>query len=111
MLLSHRGKREWSDDDKGEVTGSHRRILETGRSTHSSSRAPIESVVHAQVGAGRKPKDSRRVFEAFVYVLRTGCQWRALPAERYASASAIHARFLQWEKKGFFEALWKAGLA
>ena len=64
-----------------------------------------------KIGGGRKPKDSRLVFEGIVYVLRTGCQWKALPAERYGSASAIHARFLQWEKAGFFEALWKAGLA
>ena len=64
-----------------------------------------------KVGGGRKPKDARLVFEGIVYVLRTGCQWKALPAERYGSASAIHARFLQWEKAGFFEALWKAGLA
>ena len=64
-----------------------------------------------KVGGGRKPKDARLVFEGIVYVLRTGCQWKALPTERYGSASAIHARFLQWEKAGFFEALWKAGLA
>jgi transposase len=51
------------------------------------------------------------VFEAIFYVLRTGCQWKALPYERYGSASAIHARFLQWEEAGFFENLWKAGLA
>lgn len=62
-------------------------------------------------GGGRKPKDPRMVFEGIVYVLRTGCQWKALPAERFGSASAIHGRFLEWEKAGFFEALWKAGLA
>jgi transposase len=62
-------------------------------------------------GGGRKPKDARLVFEGIVFVLRTGCQWKALPAERYGSASAIHARFLEWEKAGVFEALWKLGLA
>ncbi len=62
-------------------------------------------------GGGRKPKDPRLVFEAIVFVLRTGCQWKALPAERYGSASAVHARFLEWEKAGVFEALWKLGLA
>lgn len=61
-------------------------------------------------GGGRKPKDPRLVFEAIVYVLRTGCQWRALP-ERFGSASAIHARFLEWEKAGVFENLWRLGLA
>lgn len=62
-------------------------------------------------GAGRPPKAARLVFEAIVYVLRTGCQWKALPAERFGSASAVHQRFMQWSKAGFFEALWKAGLA
>ena len=62
-------------------------------------------------GAGRPPKPARQVFEAIVYVLRTGCQWKALPKERFGSASAIHKRFLQCEHAGFFEALWKAGLA
>jgi transposase len=46
-----------------------------------------------------------------VYVLRTGCQWKALPKERFGSASAIHKRFLEWEAAGVFEAIWKAGLA
>ena len=51
------------------------------------------------------------MFEAIVYVLRTGCQWKALPKERFGSASAVHKRFLEWEAAGFFEDLWKAGLA
>lgn len=62
-------------------------------------------------GGGRKPKDARLVFEAIVYVLRTGCQWKALPSERFGSASAIHKRYLEWQKSGVFEALWKVGLA
>ena len=45
-----------------------------------------------------------------MFVLCTGCQCKTLPAERYGSASAIHARFLQWDKAGVFEALWKSGL-
>ena len=62
-------------------------------------------------GAGRPPKPARQVFEGIVYVLRTGSQWKALPAERFGSASAVHKRFLEWEKAGFFESLWRAGLA
>ena len=64
-----------------------------------------------KVGVGRKPKDPRLVFEAIVYVLRTGCQWKALSAERFGSGSAIHARFLEWERAGMFERLWRLGLA
>lgn len=62
-------------------------------------------------GAGRPSKPARQVFEAIVFVLRTGCQWKALPKERFGSASAIHKRFLEWEKAGLFESIWRAGLA
>lgn len=62
-------------------------------------------------GAGRPAKPARDVFEAAMYVLRTGCPWKALPKERFGSASAVHKRFLEWEKAGLFEELWKAGLA
>lgn len=62
-------------------------------------------------GGGRKPKDARLVFEAIFFVLRTGCQWKALPAERFGSASSVHARFLLWERAGFFEDIWRSGLA
>jgi transposase len=72
---------------------------------------PTDQTYTRKPGGGRKPKDPRLVFEGIVFVLRTGCQWKALPAERYGSASAIHARFLEWEKAGVFEALWKLGLA
>ena len=61
-------------------------------------------------GGGRKPKDARLVFKVIVFVLRTGCQWKTLPTERFGRASAVHARFLEWEKAGVFEALWKTGL-
>ena len=75
-------------------------------------RARVADQLYARkAGGGRKPKDPRLVFEGIVYVLRTGCQWKALPTERYGSASAIHARFLEWEKAGVFEALWQSGLA
>ena len=62
-------------------------------------------------GAGRPPKPARLVFEAIMFVLRTGCQWKALPAERFGSASSVHKRFLEWEAAGVFSDIWKAGLA
>ena len=72
---------------------------------------PAKHRFERKPGGGRKPKAARLVFEAIVYVLRTGCQWKALPAERFGSASAVHKRFLEWEKAGLFLALWQAGLA
>ena len=61
-------------------------------------------------GGGRKPMDSRKVFCAIVYVLRTGIQWKALPRE-FGSASSVHAYFRKWAEAGFFLRLWKKGLA
>lgn len=54
---------------------------------------------------------SRKVFEAIVYVLRTGCQWKALPKEVFGSSSSIHKYFLEWNRKGVFVSLWRKGLA
>jgi putative transposase len=51
----------------------------------------------------------RRAFEAMIYVLRTGIQWNALPRELGASSTG-HARFQEWEREGFFEEIWRAGL-
>lgn len=62
-------------------------------------------------GAGRKPLSYRKVFEGIVFVLRTGCQWKALPRDEFGSPSSIHSYFREWLAKGFFLALWKAGLA
>ncbi len=62
-------------------------------------------------GGGRKPMPARKIFEGIVYVLRTGCQWKALSKERFGSSSAIHTHFLRWAGSGFFVTLWRAGLA
>jgi transposase len=62
-------------------------------------------------GGGRKPLPYRRVFEGILYVLRTGCQWNAIPKERFGAPSTIHRYFTQWLRLGFFLSLWNSGLA
>jgi putative transposase len=54
--------------------------------------------------------DDRKAFTAMIYVLRTGIQWNALPREMGAS-STVHDRYQEWQRLGFFEELWRAGLA
>ncbi len=61
-------------------------------------------------GGGRKPQDQRKVFEGILYVLRTGCQWKAVPKIEYGSGSSIHKYFLEWQATGLFEELWRASL-
>jgi putative transposase len=62
---------------------------------------------HAQGGRPRLP--DRQAFEAMIYVLRTGIQWKALPRE-VGAPSTVHDRFQEWQRAGFCAALWQAGL-
>src|SRR4030043_1333322 len=70
-----------------------------------------EKTYKRKAGGGRKPIPYRRVFEGIVYVLRTGCQWKALPKELFGSPSSVHGYFTRWMKAGFFLSLWRTGLA
>lgn len=59
---------------------------------------------------GRPRMDDRQAMTAIFYVLRTGCQWNALPRCLGAS-STVHDRFQVWRKAGVFERLWQTALA
>lgn len=48
----------------------------------------------------------RLFFEAVWYVLKTGCQWRMLPAY-YGHWRAVHRRFFRWCKKGIWDMLFE----
>jgi transposase len=53
--------------------------------------------------------DNRKAITAILYVLRTGCQWKALPRTLGAS-STVHDRFQQWRRDGVFRRMWINGL-
>ncbi len=60
--------------------------------------------------AGGRPRVERRpVWDGILYVLRTGCQWKAAPSE-FGSASTLHRYFQEWTRKGVFFRLWKEAL-
>jgi putative transposase len=58
---------------------------------------------------GRPRMPDRQAMEAIYYVLRTGCQWKALPRS-LGAASTVHDRFQEWQQAGVFKRLWQAGL-
>jgi len=60
-------------------------------------------------GGGRKSLPKRQVLERILYVLRTGCQWKAVPP-KYGAGSSIHKYFQEWAGAGFFEKIWAKGL-
>lgn len=59
---------------------------------------------------GRPRLPLRNVVTGILYVLRTGCQWKAMPAQ-FGSGSAIHAYFQEWVQMDVFEKLWRVALA
>jgi len=62
------------------------------------------------LGCHRPRVDDRRALDAIFYVLRTGCQWKALDATGICSSSSSHRRFQEWTQAGVFEQLWGLGL-
>lgn len=71
---------------------------------------PLIPPAPSHAKGGRTRMDDRDAFAAMIYVLRTGIQWNALPRQMGAS-STVHDRYQEWERLGFFEGLWRAGLA
>lgn len=61
-------------------------------------------------GGGRKPKSARTVMNAILFVLRTGCQWKALDATGICPGSTAHDWFQKWVKSEVFLKLWQQGL-
>jgi putative transposase len=54
---------------------------------------------------GRTPVPFRKVMNGILFVLRTGCQWKALPKNSYGSGSTVHRRFQQWTQAGVIDAI------
>ena len=63
-----------------------------------------------QFGGGRPRVPDRTCANGIFYVLRTGCQWKALDATGICSGSTAHLRFQEWVAAGVFLELWRLGL-
>lgn len=56
---------------------------------------------------GRPPKDNRMVFNAILWVARSGSAWRDLP-ERYGSWKTVYSRFCKWRDNGTLQRIFEA---
>jgi transposase len=70
---------------------------------------PLLPRVRRSRKGGRPPVPQRQVLDGIFYVLRTGCQWKAVPPE-FGSGSTLHRYFQRWQKRGVFRKLWQAAL-
>jgi transposase len=55
---------------------------------------------------GRPPKPNRDMFNAILWIARSGAPWRDLP-ERYGSWKTVYDRFNKWTKEDVFEKVFK----
>jgi len=63
----------------------------------------LAPLVPASLPGGRPPRHARReIVDAILYVLRTGCQWRALPHD-LPPWGTVWWYFRQWREDGVWE--------
>lgn len=51
---------------------------------------------------GRRPIDRRRIINAILYLVRTGCQWRMLPGD-FPNWNTVYGIFWRWRKDGTWQ--------
>jgi len=65
----------------------------------------IRPLIPVHRGRGRKMTlELREVLDAIFYVVRTGCQWRALPGD-FPKWSSVYYHFRKWVKDGTWRAI------
>ena len=62
----------------------------------------IRQLLPARSRLGRRPIDRRRIINAILYVVRTGCQWRLLP-KNFPNWSTVYNVFWRWRNAGIWQ--------
>lgn len=71
---------------------------------------PVHTPKPHPLGCHRPRVPDREALNAIFFVLRTGCQWKALDATGLCKGSTAHSRFQQWVAAGVFARLWNEAL-
>jgi putative transposase len=62
----------------------------------------VRQLLPAQSRRGRRPIDRRRIINAILYAVRTGCQWRMLPKD-FPNWSTVYGIFWKWRNEGVWQ--------
>ena len=88
----------------------HRRVPDLRRAVGGAGAPDPRTCEHPSVRRGPPRVPDRTCANGIFYVLRTGCQWKALDATGICSGSTAHLRFQEWVAAGVFLELWRVGL-
>lgn len=66
---------------------------------------PILTAFWPKKPTGRHVANWRKMLNAIIFRLRSGCQWDQLP-ERFGPKSTVHDWFQRWVQGGVFEKIW-----
>ena len=71
--------------------------------------APLLNQPQGNRHAGGRPRkyQLRRIVDALLYVVKTGCQWRQLPTD-FPPWLSVHQQFRAWRDDGVWERVTKA---
>ena len=64
------------------------------------------SKINSRCPQGRPGTSDRDVMNGIFYVMKTGCQWRALDATGICTGTTAHRRFQEWVVNGVFKNFW-----
>lgn len=70
---------------------------------------PLLPKRHRHRKGGRPPLPWRSVLDGIFFVLRTGCQWKAVP-KAFGSGSSLHRYFQSLARRHLFRKLWRLAL-
>lgn len=66
---------------------------------------PLIDELDPAKATGRPREDRRRILDAIIFRLRTGCQWNHIP-RLFGDDATIHRTFQHWQQLGLFEQIW-----
>ena len=66
---------------------------------------PLLRVHDPEPRTGRPRIDQRNALDGIIFVLRTGCQWNALPKE-FGDDASVHRTYQRWVGLNLFHRIW-----
>ena len=90
----------WTSENRGRYDRSHLRYESDLTDQEWAEIAPL--IPPAKAGGNKRTVDIREVLNGLLYILSSGCQWRAIPKD-LPPRSTIHDYFERWIWDGTLE--------